>query len=100
MFWGRGGIIFYYELNICIRNLFFVDYFLFLLCYWYEIIFVIGNKYFYKEMRKLKVLLFGIKYLYKKVRIFNNNLLMIFCFLLCIDVGVDGEEVSFYEGRV
>lgn len=42
---------------------------------------------------------YGIKYLYKKVRVFNN-LLIIFCVLLCIDVGVNGEEVSFYKGRV
>lgn len=32
--WGRGRIIFYYELNTCTRSLILVDYFPFLLCHW------------------------------------------------------------------
>lgn len=42
---------------------------------------------------------YGIKYLHKKARAFNN-LLTTFCVLLCIDVGVDGEEAPPHEGRV
>lgn len=46
------------------------------------------------------IILLGIKYLHKKARTFNNNLLMTFCLLLCTDVGVDGEEAPPHEGRV